>query len=230
MNARFSSPPGEGKAPDVRRQDQRHRRHGGVDGDLRHHRASGVVGELRVAAPSMTLDDWKAFLKEGETVVWSGSGSARYMWPMIALGLAFFGSLGIWFGHTALFYDNIDQFCLDDRSYTCARFFLFRWPGTIICGGSVLLPVLAEIALAFGWFRQDFALTERRALWIVRTPWNKALGKLYESDLTTENASLENGHVKFGSSHNGVRFYGLSPRKRDIILSLSYKLARAHQP
>ena len=183
-----------------------------------------------MTAPTMSLDAWRAFLKEGETVVWSGRASARYIWPMIAMALAFFGLMASWFGHAALIYDSVDQFCVGDRSYSCARFFLFRWPGTIICGVIVLLSVLALIALAFGWFRHDFALTERRALWIVRTPWNKAPGKLYESDLTSEIALLENGHVKIGSSPKGVSFFGLSPRQRDIVLSISYKLARAHQP
>lgn len=175
------------------------------------------------------VDDWKAFLKDGETVVWSGSGSARNMWPLIALALAFFGPLGIWFGHAAFSYASVEQFCLGDQSYTCGRFFLFRWPGTIICGAFVLLPVLAVIAQAFGWFRHDFALTERRALWIVRTPWNKTPKKPYETDLTTGDASIDNGHVRFGSSSNGVRFYGLSRSEREIVLSLASKLARAQQ-
>ena len=181
-----------------------------------------------VAAP-MSQKDWAAILQEGELLYWFGGPSFRRMGPKITIGSVFFLIIGVVFAEAAFGYSTVEDFCGIHPHYSCARFFALRWLGVTGSFGLGLTGLFAITATALGWLRHSYAVTDHRALWIIKAPWHAPPGKLYEADLVSELPRLDGEQVKFGTSPKGVRFMGLNPKQREIVYSLAIKLGRAKQ-
>lgn len=173
----------------------------------------------------MTAEDWKPFLNQDEALRWFGSGELAYWWTTLTMAAIFFGICGISFGNAALFYPDFQSYCLEDHTNGCSKFFAMRWPGLVTSIGFLVFALLSVIAMSFGWLRHNFALTDRRALWIIDAPWRKTRAKLYEADYRVEKPRIHMKAVKFGHSVSGVSFAGLSPEQRDLILQLVSDIA-----
>ena len=173
----------------------------------------------------MTAEDWKPFLNQDEALRWFGSSELLYYWTTLAMGAIFFGIGGIAFGNAAFFYPDLQSYCLDDHTNGCSKFFAMRWPGLVASVGFVLISLVSIAMMWLGWLRHNFALTDRRAFWILDAPWRKTRAKLYEADFRVEKPRIDMKAVKFGYSDRGVSFAGLSPEQRDLILKLVSEIA-----
>jgi hypothetical protein len=174
----------------------------------------------------LTDDDWKPFLQEGETVVWSGRGSAWNALPQTAIIFACILALALWYGYDSLMFPSVDLYCRNDHSYRCAKSFLFAQPALMFLVSVLVFIVLVQLLWTLGWLRHDMALTERRALWIVTFPWQKAPGSFYQTSL--KNEALERWcDVRFGVPKSYFRFIGLSASERSRVVHLCWSMRKA---
>ncbi|GLS88766.1 hypothetical protein GCM10010873_37400 [Cypionkella aquatica] len=177
----------------------------------------------------MTAEDWKPFLNQDEALRWFGSSRLAYYWTTLAMGAAFFGVGGIAFGNAAFFYPDLQSYCFDHHTKGCSKFFAMRWPGLVASVGFVLIALASVAMMWLGWLRHNFALTDRRALWIINAPWRKTRAKLYETDYLLKRPHITMGAIKFGNSASAVRFIGLSPEQRRAILDMVSEIAGEHK-
>ena len=177
--------------------------------------------------PSMLIGVWPFHLNDGEQVLWVGHQSVRLALRILLPGLIFFGGIGFMAWHDIGTTSTLAGACSGTFGGTCVRFFVFRWPLLIGCGAIVLVILALTFGLLTGLIGHQYALTQGRALWSIRAPWNRGAPRLFAADFRVHRPYADGGSVVFGEKTKGFVFSGIGVQQAKIVVDTVERMTKA---
>ena len=160
---------------------------------------------------------WKPFLQDDERLLWSGSPTLGTWWPTLLGGFVLSGFSGSVFWSAATFNGNVIEYCSSYHSSKCSLVYVLAWPLLIASYGFILALAFIFISLLTGWMRHNYALTNLRAISVVRKVWRTPSERQHSIELARVVAKNERGLVTFLGKSN-LHFVGLSRSQRSEVI------------
>ena len=170
----------------------------------------------------MAAEDWIPLLQPGESLRWNGTSTTRNF-VRAMLNVFLFSLLCATVLGYQSWYSSPAGFCGKEDGHCLTVFPIFGLAA--IVGLLVALLAVVESALhAKGSRLNDFAITDRRAILMVRGAFLR--GAVILRDELLRPAEQRFACVSFGDRKYGLKFAGLKPCDRQFVIDLTREILR----